>query len=447
MIWGLTLKPGVPCTKVLNEEVHLSLASMESRSEFGKIWPGSFSQVVMKTEEVEVLLCTLVHGSIFQQNLDLKLMPKEKITFTVYGDCIIYISGYTSCLPHTEDGFDEDHHGNNVMYEAEVYNHTENERNLGGGEEVGQSSSSWAPEPEKKISVERDTNVKQSQDMEDQGVTIIIKEEETDDILEDVYAESDRRQDGDQTDFQSPEENYQACQESQEDEKFAVIADIESFPEQSSNKDDDDDGGGEYQESQRNYVKQSDILNYQHTSGKVEINNSRGTTSDSSPIGMSYNSSSKASVTRNSMTASHPTACTSRVAKSIIDHLKPSLAANRSLSFRLQESKKLARSSKKTVKSSSMESSSENREHRCPVCKKCFLHVSSLVRHERIHTGVKPYQCRICFKPFSDAGNRAKHERIHMRVKPFACMYCGKTFSAATYQRQHQRVCPHMWKS
>lgn len=162
---------------------------------------------------------------------------------------------------------------------------------------------------------------------------------------------------------------------------------------------------------------------------------------------MSYNSSSKASVTRNSMSASHPTACTSRVAKSIIDHLKPSLAANRSLSFRLQESKKLARSSKKTVKSSSMESSSENREHRCPVCKKCFLHVSSLVRHERIHTGVKPYQCRICFKPFSDAGNRAKHERIHMRVKPFACMYCGKTFSAATYQRQHQRVCPHMWKS
>lgn len=97
---------------------------------------------------------------------------------------------------------------------------------------------------------------------------LTVKEEETDDILEDVYAESDRRQDGDQTDFQSPEENYQACQESQEDEKFAVIADIESFPEQSSNKD-DDDGGGEYQESQRNYVKQSDILNYQHTSGKV----------------------------------------------------------------------------------------------------------------------------------------------------------------------------------
>ncbi|PIK58466.1 putative cell wall protein AWA1-like [Apostichopus japonicus] len=428
MIWGLTLKPGVPCTKVLNEEVHLSLASMESRSEFGKIWPGSFSQVVMKTEAVEVLLCTLVHGSIFQQNLDLKLMPNEKITFTVYGDCIIYISGYTSCLPHTEDGFDEDHHGNNVMYEAEGF---------------ATSSNATAG-----ITVSNFNGSSEDHCLElIHQVSIIakVKEEETDDILEDVYAESDRRQDGDQTDFQSPEENYQACQESQEDEKFAVIADIESFPKQSSNK--DDDSGGEYQESQRNYVKQSDILNYQHTSGKVEINNSRGTTSDSIPIGMSYNSSSKASVTRNSMSASHPTACTSRVAKSIIDHLKPSLAANRSLSFRLQESKKLARSSKKTVKSSSMESSSENREHRCPVCKKCFLHVSSLVRHERIHTGVKPYQCRICFKPFSDAGNRAKHERIHMRVKPFACMYCGKTFSAATYQRQHQRVCPHMWKS
>lgn len=48
---------------------------------------GSYSQLMLKTETSEQLLCTLVHGTIFQQCLDLKLMPGEKVTFTVQGSC------------------------------------------------------------------------------------------------------------------------------------------------------------------------------------------------------------------------------------------------------------------------------------------------------------------------------------------------------------------------
>ena len=45
----------------------------------------NFCQIVIQTEKGEYVLCTLVHGVMFQQNLDLKLMPREKVTFSVYG--------------------------------------------------------------------------------------------------------------------------------------------------------------------------------------------------------------------------------------------------------------------------------------------------------------------------------------------------------------------------
>lgn len=45
----------------------------------------NYSHVVMKTTKSEYLLCTLVHGLTFQQNLDLKLRPKETVTFSVQG--------------------------------------------------------------------------------------------------------------------------------------------------------------------------------------------------------------------------------------------------------------------------------------------------------------------------------------------------------------------------
>lgn len=98
MIWGRTLHPGESYTEQLNEEVHLSLAALESRQQDG-LREKSYSQVVLVTEEAEQLLCTLVHGLIFQQCLDLRLMPEDKITFKVQGSSAVYITGYTIKTP------------------------------------------------------------------------------------------------------------------------------------------------------------------------------------------------------------------------------------------------------------------------------------------------------------------------------------------------------------
>ncbi|XP_071826765.1 uncharacterized protein [Apostichopus japonicus] len=97
MIWGCTLQPGQSYTEQLSEEVHLSLAALESRLE--DVDNKSYSQVVLATEEAEQLLCTLVHGVLFQQCLDLKLMPDEKVTFKVQGSSTVYITGYTVKTP------------------------------------------------------------------------------------------------------------------------------------------------------------------------------------------------------------------------------------------------------------------------------------------------------------------------------------------------------------
>ncbi|XP_071824603.1 uncharacterized protein [Apostichopus japonicus] len=102
MIWGMTLEPGKLYTEIMGEEVQLSMAAIDSRKDLDES-SKSFCQIVMKTSKGEYVLCTLVHGVMFQQNLDLKLMPREKVTFSVQGPSVVYLVGYTASYPEDEE--------------------------------------------------------------------------------------------------------------------------------------------------------------------------------------------------------------------------------------------------------------------------------------------------------------------------------------------------------
>ncbi|KAM4640693.1 uncharacterized protein O3C94_015280 isoform 2-T2 [Discoglossus pictus] len=77
---------------------------------------------------------------------------------------------------------------------------------------------------------------------------------------------------------------------------------------------------------------------------------------------------------------------------------------------------------------------------RCSMCEKCFSRKSTLVNHERVHTGLRPFACSECGKCFSRKSSLFCHERIHANVKPFPCSECGKCFSQKSSLVDHEKI-------
>ncbi|EDQ89754.1 uncharacterized protein MONBRDRAFT_32134 [Monosiga brevicollis MX1] len=54
----------------------------------------------------------------------------------------------------------------------------------------------------------------------------------------------------------------------------------------------------------------------------------------------------------------------------------------------------------------------ENRKH-CHFCSKRFASLAHVIRHERVHTGERPFACDVCDRRFSQLGNLRTHRRRH----------------------------------
>lgn len=74
---------------------------------------------------------------------------------------------------------------------------------------------------------------------------------------------------------------------------------------------------------------------------------------------------------------------------------------------------------------------------KCTICHKVLGSKGNLVKHQVIHTGVKPFKCSFCEKEFSIKGNRDKHELIHTNTRNFRCEVCGKEFTLKGNLQQH----------
>lgn len=73
----------------------------------------------------------------------------------------------------------------------------------------------------------------------------------------------------------------------------------------------------------------------------------------------------------------------------------------------------------------------------CKICGKGFTQNCYITRHMR--TGEKPYPCSVCGRNFSDLRVRKRHMMTHTGEKPYKCLRCEKAFSRTELLKAHDR--------
>ncbi|XP_031716558.1 zinc finger and BTB domain-containing protein 38 [Anarrhichthys ocellatus] len=79
------------------------------------------------------------------------------------------------------------------------------------------------------------------------------------------------------------------------------------------------------------------------------------------------------------------------------------------------------------------------RRYNCSVCRRVYVTLSSLKRHENVHSWQRAYPCHYCNKVFALAEYRTKHEIWHTGERRYQCIFCLETFMTYYILKNHQK--------
>uniref|UniRef100_A0A1A9WDW3 C2H2-type domain-containing protein n=1 Tax=Glossina brevipalpis TaxID=37001 RepID=A0A1A9WDW3_9MUSC len=75
----------------------------------------------------------------------------------------------------------------------------------------------------------------------------------------------------------------------------------------------------------------------------------------------------------------------------------------------------------------------------CHYCPRTFSTTTHRRRHERIHTGERPYVCEMCGRSFASSSDMSNHRSSqHLHERNFVCDICDKRFNRRSQLRIHK---------